>query len=322
MEENQQPVVDSSSEISTEQMDNFFKEAAEAEKTERAVEVVKQPESQQSDENIQDDLTNAQQADEERHARNYKAAMHEERNRRKMIENELQNQRQVIHKMNNTFQQFVDAAQQAQLEKAQKSIPNYEDDPLEYQRRSIEELQDYTLKQRAYIEQQQRHQQQMAQRAAIEQKFMGDYKNAATHFAQQQKDFPEAYRYIANQRVSEFVAAGFDESQAVRLAQEDEAAIVAKAFRDGINPAERIYNLAKVRGFKTSENLEQNAFEKIDEKISNLEKGIRMNRSLNNMGGTSDSSNKLTLESLSQMDDEEFGKHWDKIVRRHPQFNK
>ncbi|MGE3710037.1 MAG: hypothetical protein AB7G35_10215, partial [Hyphomicrobiaceae bacterium] len=75
------------------------------------------------------------------------------------------------------------------------------------------------------------------------------YETAAREYEAEQPDFREAYGYLVSHRVAELREMGHDAATAQEIAQNNELAIVNLAFSQGASPAERLYKLAKLRGY-------------------------------------------------------------------------
>jgi hypothetical protein len=144
------------------------------------------------------------------------------------------------------------------------------------------------------------HQQQQAQ---VNQ-FKQAYASKAQEFSQQQPDFGDAYRHLVESRMSELQAVGYTSQEAAMIAQNDEAAFVSKAFQDGVNPAERVYQFAIARGYKQS---------KPEVDLETVEKGVKQ-KSVSSMKGAP--TQNLTLESLAEMSDADFEANFDKLMRQ------
>jgi hypothetical protein len=302
-QEIEQPVAQ---DISDEQLDKFFEEGGKepsppANSNDEAQEEVKQPEPTPEE---------TQAIEEEKHSRNYQAAMKEERARRQELQRLHELQAQKIAQMEERFQKIIEIKQQEELPK----IPAYDEDPLENIRMTQKEIQDYVIQQNQYLQQQQA----AAQRQSQQQQFIETYKAHTAEFAKSTPDCMQAYNYLVQTRLAEHQAAGYSEAQAHQLIVEDEAAIVAKAFSDGVNPAERIYSLAKLRGYaaKAPEKPNTSAMDETAKKLEQIQKSIQANKSLSNAGGKADTKQGLSLQSIAEMDDDEFDKvDWGKLVR-------
>jgi hypothetical protein len=238
---------------------------------------------------------------EDQHERNYKAAMHEERERRKELQRQVDEVRTKNQRLEETFQRVMYMReQQAQ----QPQQPSYEDDPLGTLRSKQENLENFLATQAQAYQQQQ--QQQM-----VQQQFIRRYEESAKAFMQDKPDFLDAYKYVAADLTKQYEAAGYPAEVVQRLLHEDEAAIVANAYNDGVNPAERIYNLARVRGYNTSQKVAGNS---ADQKMSQLEKGIKASKSLSTVSDKSPKG-RMTLEDVASMSDKEFAAlDWDTVL--------
>lgn len=77
-----------------------------------------------------------------------------------------------------------------------------------------------------------------------------NYQRDARRFAEQNPDFAQAYVHLIRNRLAELEAYGVtDPGERDRMVLAEERDLVARALRDGASPAERIFNLAKGRGY-------------------------------------------------------------------------
>lgn len=206
------------------------------------------------------------------------AALHEERSRRK----ELQSK---VERMEQTFQQLVQSVKKPET-------PSFEDDPIQSLKQETDAVKQYL-------------QQQIEQNNATQnyQNLVNTYRNHAAEFTKTTPDFADAYKFISEQRQAEYIAAGYSPQDAYTLLLQDEMGIVDKALKDEVNPAERIYSLAKVRGYKAAEKAQ---------KMDVVEKGIKAGKSLSSASGVSDG--EVTLESLADLPSDEFNKMFKKLI--------
>jgi len=245
----------------------------------------------------------------------YKAMAEEERIRRKEVQKQIETLNVENKKLKDTFDRILQKAQeQAELENQPKP-PSYDENPLEALRYENEQLK----KKVGTIEQTQtQRQQQEQQNYEMQQRqdqFIGTYKAKADEFSKTTPDFKDAYNYLLTSREAEYKAAGYSAEQVNQLLVEDEAAIVATALGQNANPAQRLYEIAKLRGYKQTSNINgQDKIQANNEKIANLERGLRASKSVNN-GGMS-AKDHLTLEDVAEMSDDELDKvDWHKLMR-------
>jgi hypothetical protein len=232
-------------------------------------------------------------------------ALHEEREKRKELQRELQANAEKTRRLEEAWERL-----QAQGLPAAKESPNFNDDPIEALRHEQEELKKRTDATNEYLRQQ-NHQAQM-QQAQME--FVNKYAQSANAYKQENPDFQPAYGFLVESTKAELRAAGYNEDEVARALVIREAEVVAKAYQDGVNPAERIYNLAKSRGYFKSTTAPSQDVSNAQQKLEATKKGMELSKSLD--GGVPPSG-KMTLEQLASLDDdEEFLKEFKKMHKR------
>jgi hypothetical protein len=219
-------------------------------------------------------------------------ALHEERSRRKEAERRAQ-------EMEQRFSQLIERMGQPQ----QPPKPDVDTDPVGVVKTHEQELADL----RKWREQQEQAAQQQNQYRA----FTTRYQASAQEFSRENPDFMNAYQYWVQSVGEELREAGFVENEIAQQLLQIEGNIAAKAFQEDINPAQRIYNIAKRRGYSSKPKAEE---QKAEEKIATLQKGANAARSLSAASGNQ--SPPLTLEALAEMDDDDFDRNWDKVMKQ------
>lgn len=210
------------------------------------------------------------------------AALHQERERRKELQTQLdvfKAQSEQTDVLTQRLNQLEEMAKEPEPE-----LPSYEEDPAENL--------NARLKAQEYFQAQQT---EATQRGQAEQQFMQTYRQQAEQFAGTQKDFGEAYKFMNERRASMYNVLGYSPQDVARMVAQDERAFVYKSLQDGVNPAERIYALAKHDGYVLSE-------ETTESQIDTIERG-QAQKSLGSNGGAP---KKTTLESLASMSDDDF----------------
>jgi hypothetical protein len=309
MTEQEASVPDVSGDVSDEQFEKYF---AEGEKEDTSVNEVKEVKSEGKP-SLED---NKSQVEEKKSPKEEKFvpydALHEERMRRKERDQEVHQLRQSNEQLNQNFQRMLDRINQQN----QPKPPSFEEDPLSALRYENNLIKQHLQQEHLSNQQRQQHEQQQDHIYQRQQQFIGRYQNDALEYAQSKApDFKEAYAFLNNSYLKELTESGFTREEASRLLVENETAIVGKAYQIGINPAERMYNLAKLRGYQN----DSNNSKKVEQKLNQLEKGVKESRSLNAPGGKSEGG-PLTLEQLSHLSDDELDefvrdpKKWDKLM--------
>ena len=252
---------------------------------------------------------NEQTEEVKREEYNKQAALQEARKENRLLMKEMHELKEQNKKFNSMFEKIFNPADE-------KKAPSFEEDPLaalkhendlvKKELNDLKQFKDTDIKQRQEMESQH--------------KFLTDYRGMANQFASTNPEFNSAYDYLLKSRFDEYTTAGYQPEQATQMVREDEMAIAAHAMTNGLNPAEKLFALAKLRGFnqdskvvEKSTNNNQAPSKNAVQKIEQIEKGLKASKSLNESG--SSSSNKLTLEDIASMSDAEFDKvDWDKDV--------
>ena len=241
---------------------------------------------------------------------NKNAALQEARKENRLLQKQLQ---ELAEKNEKLLKTFETALQPKQVE---PQVPDKDEDPigyLQYQNQKLQARVDEIDKfKNMTVEQQEQH--------AKGQKFVNDYRYQLNQFASQTPDFNKAYDFALQSRIDEYKIFGLSEEAATKKAREDEAAFAYDAMQDGVNPAERIYQFAKLRGFQNNATLSShppkaNGHAKVDAttKIEQIERGQRASRTLNETG--TNPGNKMTVSDIANLSDKEFEKlDWDEDV--------
>lgn len=299
------------SSVTDEQVDNFFESGG------RSIDIPSKEEPVKVKEEIP--VQNQGVDNNQDHNNNYKAAMREERARRQELQRALQEQQERSSKLEQAYQDIMGRLQGNQ---PKEQVPSFEENPIDYLKYENQKLAQQIEQQNEYLRQQYniaRQREEEARQDYARHNFLNSYRASAAEYAKANPDWKEAYDYLNSSRMGELMAVGYTKEQADALLNQDEAAIVARAFEDGVNPAERIYTFAKYRGFKSKAIREELSFSepeipKSNGKIEQLEKGIKQSRSLGSGGGQPTSS-KLTIDSIDEMSDKELDDLWKKMEK-------
>lgn len=239
---------------------------------------------------------------------NRTAALQEARKENRLLVKELQELKERNNKLLNVIE---NAFQKETGEQA----PSFEDDPvaaLKYENNNLK-------KDISEIKETQNKTAEERKKENEEANFMRAYSEKVHDFSKTTPDFDKAYRYVLQHRFDEYKTLGFTDQEANSAVHEDERLIAAKALTDGANPGERIYNLARLRGYKNESKVNEPVKNQVnhqeaEKRVAQLERGIKASRTLND-ASPSESKNMISLEEIAAMSEEELGKlDWDKHV--------
>lgn len=237
-------------------------------------------------------------------------ALSEERERRRKAEERYQRDIGKLTERLDTLQRIATAQPQADAPK----VPSWDEAPLDAGRAT-------TARVEATAAELQRMRQDIDQRNNFE-NFRNAYAAQAADYTGKQTDFPEAYRHFTSSLAGELNAAGYTDPAFIAAeVQRMELAIAGKAMQDGVNPAERIYAVAKLRGYAQRQAAPIAAAQPAAQpqadaaaQLRTLAGGQTAARSLASSGAPTDPN--LSLKKLLEMDDDEFGKMDEKTWRR------
>lgn len=218
------------------------------------------------------------------------AALHEERGKRKGLEQRLREFELENARFKERFKVVEEIGK-----KQEAPPPDPSADPFAYLQQVPNELGELKSKLTQFEQQEQQRTQQ--------QRVVSAYSQAADQFRKDSPDFNDAYKHIIDSRIEEYKLIGHPDP--VAAVQSDEFQIVLGALQQGRNPAEVIYSLAKARGFQAKAPAQPD--KTAAEKLAQIEKGQASNKSLASAGGQS-GAEEMTAEALLKMPMDEFEK--------------
>lgn len=221
------------------------------------------------------------------------AALHEERQRRRELQQSLQAERQAREEMERRVQARLEQLTAALTPKPE--VPSFDENPaaaLKHELGEVKQLVQQTQQQKEAEAAQARAREQIqvaAQRVqAVE-----------SEFAAQKPDYYDAIAFFKESRARELEAFGLDIEVARQQAGREmtEGALMHAA--NGRNPAEMTYRFAMARGYTPK----QVANATNADKMALQQKGVAAAKTLGSGGAAT---GKISVEALVNMSDEEF----------------
>lgn len=221
-------------------------------------------------------------------------AFHEEREKRKKLQADLEQERQqrAAEKavLTDRLSQIWQATQQPQ--QPQFRDPNNDPDPLA----AMQHNQNLTLQQMHELRNQQAREAQQRQQVEQEHRFTSHVNALEAEFSSTTPDYVDALNFVRGRRISELKALGYPQEQISAIVYQNAQMIASDALRMGANPAERIYQMAVATGYvKKGTSAEV--------KMETLQKGVEASKKLGN-GGVD--TGHPTAEQIADMSDDEF----------------
>ncbi|WP_311274799.1 hypothetical protein [Methylobacterium sp. WCS2018Hpa-22] len=242
-------------------------------------------------------------------------AFHQERERRKAVERERDEARLQYARMEERLKVLTEGARPAAAAQAApepETPPDPNEDIFGYAKYLEKQIQDIRTGQTQMTEAQKAEREAQAQEAERGQ-VLNSYRGDVQRVMAAQPEFAQAYEHLFQGRIAELKVYGMSEADAVKAVRDDEFGLVQAAIAAGQSPAERILQLAKVRGFapKPAEAAAAPA-ESPAEKAARISRGQAASKSLSVAGGAA--AGELTLEMLANMSEAEF----DRVSAQNP----
>lgn len=243
-------------------------------------------------------------------------AFHQERERRKAVERERDEARIQYARMEERLKVLTEgakpAAAAAQAAPEPETPPDPNEDIFGYAKYLEKQIQDIRTGQTQMTEAQKAEREAQAQEAQRGE-VINFYRSDIQRVMAAQPELEQAYEHLFQGRIAELKVYGMSEADAVKAVRDDEFGLVQAAIAAGQSPAERILQLAKVRGFapKPAEAAAAPA-ESPAEKAARISRGQAASKSLSAAGGAP--AGELTLEMLAGMSEADF----DKVSAQNP----
>lgn len=214
---------------------------------------------------------------------NMKAAMHEERLRRKELASELEQMKAYAAEVTRRMQ----AGQQGE------KPPQYEEDPLGYLKQQVEGVGQNLNAIRQQQAQAQQYQHVVSKVTAEEQEF-----------AKVVPDYTDAVNYLRQKRATELQTLGYGPQQIQGIIAQDTLQLVQRSGAMQQSVAKTAYELARANGYVT----------KAQAKSASLEAGAKATTSLQGVKGTPQDASGVP-SNIGEMDDAEFNKLFAKMMK-------
>lgn len=183
--------------------------------------------------------------------------------------------------------------------------PDPAEDPLGAQQYEIQQLRKEIAELRGQGEQ--------TSKKTEYQDFVIQVNNSENEFRRSNPDYDNAYKFLKDFRIGELQELGItDERQVSQVIGKWSFDISSLALKNGINPAEKLYSLAKRYGYKPeAEKKAENT-----EALTHLEAVAKsQEKAGKNLGTGEETDDKISLEAVMKAEGAEFDKLWDKYFK-------
>lgn len=195
------------------------------------------------------------------------------------------------------MRQQLDEWRKQQQQRTQEQ--EFDADPLGAIRREIQDLKQSQSKAQQTT-QQQTEQMQRAQ------ELERTVASQVQQYTAQQPDYPDALNHLMRVRAEELQIWGAGEAEIPRLLEAEAQQIAESAVQSGRNPAELVYQMAKLRGYAPAP---KEAKPKAT--VERIDRGQKAAQSLSNTQGEAEG---VGLTDIAKMSDAEFDAYWEKMA--------
>lgn len=218
------------------------------------------------------------------------AALHEERAKAKEMRQRLQQLEEQTRIGNERLQMLAAAIQQKN--NPQPEIPDFDKDPATHLYERLER----TEANQRHIAQYALSQQQEAARQAAIHDLMQEVSRQEAEYAEKTPDYRDALEHLKSSEISALMAIGHDQQSATQIIHNQFGSIAWELRQRGESIPEKVYALAKARGYNPQQVTNQ-------QKMQTLQKGVSAAKSLGTGGKVSSN---LSLESLASLPAADF----------------
>lgn len=241
------------------------------------------------------------------------AALHQQREINKELQAALDAANQRLGMVDGLKQQLDELRKAGQTSDDKDPAPDKEKDPmgyLEWENRQLKRDVE-SIKAERNTEKQSTEQ-QSAQQKNI-QEFMTTVSTKVNEYANVQTDYPQAFMYAMEKRMTEYEAMGIvNPQEKARMFDQEVMQVAATALKNRINPGEAMYKLAKSWGYAVQKQDDGKGKDdkSIQEQLDQLEKGKKAGSMAG--GRSSPPEGELSVEEILKLPDDEFDREWAK----------
>ncbi len=205
---------------------------------------------------------------------------------------EVQQRMAEMENLRKEIEEFRSRQKQAQEQQ------EFNSDPLGVIQKQINEL-------KSTVTTQSQTEQQRSQQAQTEQQMFATIASQVNEFKKSTPDYDDALAHVLEARKQELIAMGAPEYEAQNRVAMEAQEIAVNSLRSGQNPAQVVYQLAKLRGYSAKQ---------VSQKLATIEQGQKAASSLANVAGVGEGPG-VSLAEIDSMSEEEFDKFWSKFEK-------
>lgn len=237
-------------------------------------------------------------------------ALHEERARRKELQQEIARIQQAQEHQRQLLEQRFAQMQQAWQQQNAPKPPDFNDDPVGAMRFEQEQHRQALAQLTGAQQQEYQRRQEEYQRQQYFGQLQSAVSQAEAEYSAENPDYLESVKFLKSQRAAQLEALGMPSNEIIGYVQNEAAQIAESALRGGRNPAEVAHKMALAAGYKKAQ-----AAPDGQQKIETMQKGMKASQSLGSGGAPP---TKGSVEWLANASEDEFNEFmssggWNKL---------
>jgi HD-GYP domain-containing protein (c-di-GMP phosphodiesterase class II) len=230
------------------------------------------------------------------------SALHEERQRRKELQEEIRRNKEEQARRDAILEQRLAALQQAR-QTEQPKAPTWDDSPLDAGKATTQDVQELKAER---------------QQAAFANQVVSAFQWDKAEFVRETADYTDAENFLIASRMQELAIynPGVPQWQLRQFVDQEALQLAATHLQQRTSPAKAVYELAKARGYKRAEPKPQEPAKPTEaERLQVIERAQESATSLAAAGGAP-AGGPLTLDMIAKMSDDEFAALTEKQFRK------
>lgn len=292
------PAPEASQDVSMEQVDALLRADADAEGAE--------PEAEQPEpvaEAAPEPEQPAQQDEHEQPRGDLRVPLREERERRRQAEQYAAQLAASQRAIGAYLEQMAKQVAPQQPGQEAPQVPDFDTDPAGHLQHQLQTVRGAL----AQLQEAQQQQQIARQQEAQAQQVVSTVNQAEASFAAQQKDYYEAVDFMRQRQATKFKALGMPEHMIPDAVSQEMRSFAVKALSAGLNPANSLFQLAKVEGYTAPIADAAAKLDRVAQGVAST-RGARSSAPASNGEMTLEQAARLSYRDLGKMSEDEFAR--------------
>lgn len=244
-----------------------------------------------------------QQEEPEQPRGDLRVPLREERERRRQAEQYAAQLAASQRAIGSYLEQMAKQVAPQQAGQEAPPAPDFETDPAGHLQHQLQTVRSAL----AQLQEAQQQQAQFRQQEEQAQRVVSSVNQAEASFAAQQKDYYEAVNFMRERQAAKFKALGMPEQMIPDAVSQEMRNFAVKALSAGLNPANSLFQLAKVEGYNPPIADAAAKLDRVAQGVAST-RGARSSAPASNGEMTLEQAARMSYKDLGKMSEEEFAR--------------